>query len=41
MQENFELNVEYVGKDLDNNHLWMELAVPIMSNDKTIRNGTV
>ena len=41
MQENFEINDKFLDECLDNNDPYMDLAMQIISTDKTIRNETV
>ena len=40
-QENVEINEHYLDETLQNNSHEMELAMQIISNDKTVRNDTV
>ena len=41
IHENGEINDEYLGEILHHNNLYMELAMQIISNDKTVRGNTV
>ena len=41
MRENIEINDQYLVEILDNNDILMDLAMQIISNDKTVRNETV
>ena len=39
--ENTEINDDYLDEILQNNNCYMELPMQIISNDKTVRNGTI
>ena len=41
MQEDTEINEHYLDKILKNNDFYMELAMQIISNDKTVRSDTI
>ena len=41
MQENIEINDQYLGEISDNKDIYMDLALQIISNDQTIRSETV
>ena len=41
VQENIEINEHYLEEILDNNNIKMDLAMQIISTDKTVRNDTI
>ena len=41
VQENIEINEHYLDESLQNNNSYTELAMQIISNDKTVRNDTI
>ena len=40
MQENIEINEHYLDEILDNNNIYMDLALQIVSTNETVRNDT-